>query len=168
MEYLSLVFLHVAAGILWAGGAIMLSLFVIPSVLDAGPAGGVVMAGISKRRLPVVLTVSAVIVVLTGLRMYMVRFTPAWLTSAEGLALTLGGLLGIGAFIIGFFVQKPVAGRLGALAAGIAASGAPPTEAQVAEMTELRARLRRVAALTAWHLIGATLLMSSHRLLTML
>lgn len=167
MEYLSLIFLHVAFGVLWAGGAIVLGLFIIPSVMDAGPAGGAVMAGILKRRLPVFLSVSAFIVVLSGVRMYMIRFTPEWLTTPEGLAITIGAVLGLGAFVLGFFIQRPLAGKLGAMAAGIAASGAPPTPDQAAELAAVRARLRKVAALTAWHLIGATLLMSIHRMATM-
>jgi uncharacterized membrane protein len=166
MEYLSLVFLHVAFGVLWAGGAIVVGLFVIPAVIDAGPSGGAVMGGILKRRLPVFLSLSAFIVVLSGIRMYMIRFTPEWLTTAEGLAITIGAVLGLGAFVLGFFIQRPLAGKVGTLAGRIAASGAPPTPDQAAELAALRARLRRVAALTAWHLIGATILMSLHRLAT--
>lgn len=166
MEYLSLIFLHVAFGVLWAGGAIAISLFVIPAVIEAGPAGGAVMAGILKRRLPVFLTVAGAIVVLTGVRLFMIRFTTAWLATAEGLAITIGALLGLGAFVIGVFVQRPLATRLGQLAGAIAASGAPPTPEQAAELTALRQRLVRVARLTAWHLVGAVLLMSVHRLAT--
>lgn len=166
MEYLSLVFLHVAFGVLWAGGVIVLGLFIFPAVLEAGPAGGAVMGGILKRRLPVFLSVSAFIVVLSGLRMYMIRFTPEWLTTPEGLAITIGGVLGLGAFVLGFFIQRPLAGKVAAMAARIAASGAPPTPDQAHELTAMRARLSRVAALTAWHLVGATLLMSLHRLAT--
>ena len=46
MEYLILIFLHVLFGIFWAGGAIVAGFFIFPSVLDAGPAGGAVMAGV--------------------------------------------------------------------------------------------------------------------------
>lgn len=101
MEYLSLIFLHVAFGILWAGGGIVLGLFIVPSVMDAGPAGGAVMAGVVKRRMSIVLSGAAVIVVLTGLRLYMIRFTTAWLGTAEGLAIAAGAVLGIGAFVLG-------------------------------------------------------------------
>jgi len=166
MEYLSLIFLHVAFGILWAGGAIVLGLFIVPSVMDAGPAGGAVMAGVVKRRMPVVLSAAAVIVVLTGLRLFTIRYTSAWLGTPEGLVIALGGVLGIGAFVLGIFIQRPLVVRMGALAARIAASGAPPTAEQGAELAAMRVRLRRVAALTAWHLVGAALLMSMHRLAT--
>jgi hypothetical protein len=163
MEYLTLVFLHVLFGILWAGGAIVAGLFIIPSVIDAGPGGAAVMAGVARRRLPLVLTTAGSIVVLTGLRLYMLRFSSDWIASPHGLVLTLGAVLGLGAFVIGVFVQRPAAMQLGALGARIAASGAPPTAEQAAELQALRARLQRVARLTAWHLIGAAVLMASHR-----
>lgn len=168
MEFASLLLLHVFFGILWAGGAIAVGFFVIPSVLEAGPGGGAVMAGVLKRRFPILMTVSAVLVVLTGLRLYTMRFSTAFLGTPEGIVLSLGGLLGIGAFFIGVFVQKPTAERLGALGAQLAAAGSPPTPAQAAELQALRARLGKVAKLTAWHLIVSALLMASHRLAAML
>jgi hypothetical protein len=107
---------------------------------------------------------SAVIVVLTGVRLYMLRFSTAWLTTPEGMVLSLGALLALGAFAMGVFVQRPTAVKLAALAEGIARAGTPPTAAESAEIRALQQKLRRVAAITAWHLIGAALLMSSHRL----
>lgn len=168
MEYPLLVFLHVAAGVLWAGGAVALGLFIIPSVIEAGPAAGAVMAGVARRRFPVVMTTFGFIVFLTGVRLYMLRFSPDWLTSPEGIVLSLGALLGIGGLAIGFFVQKPTVQRMGALAAVIAASGGAPSAAQAAEMQALRTKLGTVARLTAYHLLGATLLMALHRFATAL
>ena len=168
MEFPVLILLHVAFGILWAGGAVVLGLFVLPSVLDAGPAGGAVMAGVVKRRMPLVLTIAAGLVVLTGVRLYMLRFSMGWLASPEGLVLTLGALLGLGGFGLGVFVQKPTAERLALVGLQVAQSGGPPTAAQVGELRELQAKLRRVGRLMAWHLVGATLLMASHRLAAML
>lgn len=163
MEYPVLVFLHVALGILWAGGAVALGFFIIPAVLDAGPAGGAVMAGVAKRRFPLLMTIYGILVFLTGLRLYMLRFSPAWLSSPEGIVLSLGAVLGIGGLAIGLFVQKPTVERLGGLAAQVAASGQPPSPAQAAEMQTLRTKLRSVARLTAYHLLGASVLMALHR-----
>ncbi len=164
MEYLSLVFVHILFGMIWAGGAISAGLFFIPAVSDAGPAGGAVVAGIMKRKYPIAMTVSGVLVVLTGIRMYMIRFSHAWLQTPEGIVLSLGALLGLGALALGLFVQKPTSVRLGALGAQVAASGTPPTPAQAAEMQALRARMTRIGRVIAWHLIGATTLMAIHRL----
>jgi uncharacterized membrane protein len=168
MEFPVLILLHVAFGILWAGGAVLIGLFIVPSILDAGPAGGAVMAGIIKRRMPAVLTVAAALVVLTGVRLYMLRYSLAWLMSLEGLVLTFGAMLALGAFGLAVFVQKPAASRLAALGVQVAMTGGAPDAAQAAELRELQAKLRHVARLVAWHLVGASLLMASHRLAAML
>ena len=168
MEYLVLLFLHVLFGIVWAGGAITAGLFIVPSVIEAGPQGGAVMAGVVKRRFPVVMVIAATIVVLAGARMYMLRFSTEWLTTPEGLVLTIGAILGLGAYALGVFVQRPLVSRMGAMAAQIAASGAPPTTQQTAELLAMRARLKKIAALTAWHLVGAIVLMAGHRIAAVL
>jgi hypothetical protein len=168
VEYFSLIFLHVLFSIFWAGGAIAVGFFIIPAVIEAGPGGGAVMAGVVKRKFPLVMTTVATVVLLTGLRLYMIRFTPAWLGTGEGIVLTLGALAAIGAFALGVFVQRPVAMRLSALAGAIAASGAPPTAAQAGELQALRLRLGKIGRLTAWHLLAAAVLMASHRLVAVL
>ena len=164
MEYHILLFLHILSAIVWAGGAIALGFFVVPSILEAGPAGGAVMAGIVKRRMSIVLSIAGTVAILTGLRLYMMRFVAGWVMTPQGLALTIGGILGLGAWVLGVFIQRPLAQQLGVLGASIAASGAPPTPAQTAEMQSLRDRMRRVARLTSWHLLGAATLMAVHRL----
>jgi uncharacterized membrane protein len=168
MEFSALLLVHVFFGILWAGGAIAAGFFIIPSVLEAGPAGGAVMAGVMKRRFPILMTVAAGLVVLSGLRLYSMRFSTAFLGTPEGIVLTLGAVLGLGGFFMGVFSQRPTAQRLGALGAQIAARGGPPTPEQAAEMQALRARLGKVARLTAWHVLIASLLMASHRLAAMM
>jgi uncharacterized membrane protein len=168
MEYASLVLLHVFFGILWAGGAVTVGFFVIPAVFEAGPGAGPVMGGILKRRFPTLMTVSSVLVVLTGLRLYSLLVSSAWLGTPQGIVLSLGAIAGLGGFVIGVFVQRPTALRLGALGAQIAAGGAPPTPEQAAEMQALRQRLGKVARLTAWHVIVAALLMAGHRLAAMM
>jgi uncharacterized membrane protein len=168
MEFSTLLLVHVFFGILWGGGAIAAGFFIIPSVLEAGPAGGAVMAGVMRRRFPILMSVAAGLVVLSGLRLYSMRFSTAFLGTPEGVVLTLGAVLGLGGFFMGVFAQRPTAQRLSALGAQIAAAGVPPTAEQAAEMQTLRARLSKVARLTAWHVLVASLLMASHRLAAMM
>jgi hypothetical protein len=168
MEYASLLLLHVVFGVLWAGGAVAVGTFVIPSIFEAGPAGGAVMAGILKRRFPIVMTVSGAITVFTGLRLYMLLASNAWIVTPQGLVLSLGALAGVGAFVVGVFVQKPTAEKLGALAAQVAAAGKAPTLEQAAQLQALRTRLAKVAKVTSWHLIVAVVLMAGHRLAAMM
>ena len=73
-------------------------------------------------------------VTLTGLRLYMLRFDPAWIGTPEGIVISLGAIFGRGAMVLGRMVLKPTAEKLG------------------------------VARLTAFHLIAASLLMASHGL----
>jgi hypothetical protein len=163
MEYFLLIFLHVLGGILWAGGAFVMGVFFVPAVMEAGPGAGPVMAGLIRRRFPTVMMTFGLIVVLTGLRLYMLRFSSAWLVSAEGIVLTLGALLAIAGLAMGIAIQRPAAQRLGVLAAGLAKSGQAPTPEQMAEMQALRSKAVRTGRLIAWHLMAAAALMAFHR-----
>jgi uncharacterized membrane protein len=164
MEYGSLILLHVFFAILWAGGAIAAGFFIIPSVLEAGPAGGSVMGGIVRRRFPIVMTASGLVVVLTGARLYMMRFSADWLGTAHGVLLSIGVVAGLGAFVIGLFVQKPTVDRMGKLGAKLASAGTPPSPEDAAEMERLRARVGKVGRVLAWHLIVAAVLMAGSQL----
>lgn len=164
MEYGTLILLHVFFAILWAGGAIAAGLFIIPAVLEAGPAGGAVMGGVVRRRFPIVMTASGLVVVLTGLRLYMMRFSLDWLGTTHGILLSIGVLAGLAAFGIGLFVQKPAVDRMGALGAKLAAADTPPSPDDAAEMERLRTRVGKVARVLAWHLIVAAVLMAGQQL----
>lgn len=166
MHYTLTVLIHVFFGILWAGGAIALGFFVIPSVVEAGPAGGAVMGGmVGKRKLPNWYTAFGVLTVLSGLALLYVRSAanPAFWGSLEGIVLSLGSLLGLGGFGIAMGMQRPAAMGLGALGAQIAAQGTPPTPEQGAQLAALRAKLQKAAKLQALHLLAAVACMASHR-----
>jgi hypothetical protein len=164
-DYTLVVWIHVFFGVLWAGGAIALGLFVIPAVIEAGPNGGPVMGGIVKRKLPVYYSAFGIVTALAGLYLLYVRASsnPAFWGSPEGIVLSLGALLGLGALGIGLGMQRPTALKLGALGAQIAAQGTPPTAEQGAQLAVLRPKLQKAAMLQAWHLVGAALCMASHR-----
>lgn len=149
--------IHIAFGILWAGAAIVMGWFVIPAVREAGPPGGAVTRGIVGRRLPQVALGSGLLTVLTGLRMYQLRFSTAWVWTLEGLALSLALLVGLSALAIGIFVQRPIAMRLAALAA----PGGPPSE----EIKRLSDRLGRIGNALAWHAVTMVVIMAGLRLI---
>jgi hypothetical protein len=54
--------------------------------------------------------------------------------------------------------------KMAALSEAMKAKGGPPAPEQLAEMQKLSARLGRLAKVTAFHLLGALVLMASHRL----
>jgi len=164
MEYPMVVLIHVALGVAWAGGTITAGFFIVPAVVEAGPAGGAVMAGVVKRKFPIIMTSLGFVVLLTGIRMFMIRWSSAFIKTPEFIVLTLGALLAIGGLFIGTFVQRPLATRLGTIAAQIAASGAPPSAEQARGMDAMRTRLGKVGRVLAWHAVFATLFMAGHRL----
>lgn len=154
MEYSALILIHVAAGIVWGGGVLINGFFLIPAVLEAGPAGGTVMAALVRRHYSPYLVTAAVLALLSGLRLYQLRFSLAWLGTAEGAVLTLGGLLAISAWAIGLFRQKPLAAQMAQLA----------QQGRHDELPAVATRFVRYARLSAWHLVAVVLLMAGHRL----
>lgn len=173
LEYYIVVMTHVIFGALWTGASVLAGFFIIPAIAEAGPAGGAVMGGVLKRKMPLWMTGFAILTVLSGLRLFMIRFMQLgggmdWLKSPEGLVLSLGGLLAFGAFGIGMGMQKPTADKMGALGAQIAQGGGKPSPEQAEQMGLLRAKLQKAARLQAFHLLAAVALMAAHRLATAL
>lgn len=165
MEIGILRLVHIVFGFFWAAGAVIMGFFVIPAVFEAGPgAAGVTRGIVGTRKLPPILIFSGLLSVLAGLRLYQLRFSMDWLVSAEGIVITLGGLLAIAALIMGIAVQRPTAMRLMELGTQIQASGAPPTAEQAAEMAKLQARMLRLGKVMGGHLAAAVVLMASIRL----
>jgi uncharacterized membrane protein len=164
-----LILVHVFCGVFWAGGAVLAGLFLIPALLEAGPAGGAVMGGLLRRKMAVWLSAAAALNVLTGLGLFHLRWSAlggawVWVLSPEGLVLTLGSLLGLAAFGMGLFVQKPTAERLAELGRQVAQSGGKPSPEQAETMQALQRKLAKVARVGAWHLVASVLCMASHRL----
>ncbi|MCB9666337.1 MAG: hypothetical protein H6732_19660 [Alphaproteobacteria bacterium] len=168
MEYVTLRFVHLVFGILWAAGGIIMGWWVLPAVKAAGPAGAPVAQGIMARKFPQLMGLSALLAVLSGLRLYQLKFSTAWVASGEGVVLTLGMIVGLSAFGIAMGVQRPRAARLAALGAEVAAQGGPPTEAQAAELGALRERMGKAGNAIAWHLATVVVLMAGYRMAAVL
>lgn len=159
--------LHIVAGVIWVGGAIVLAEFVLPSIKAAGPAGGAVMRQIVEvRKVPMIMTNLAWLTVVAGFALYYLNMRGSannWGASATGMTFGIGGILAVIAVIIGATVSKPAADKLGALGAQVQSAGGPPTPEQVAAMQALQAKLTvgvRAAALFA---VLAALVMSIAR-----
>lgn len=135
---------HVLLGAFWVGSALLLTLFIIPAVEASGPAGGTVMQGLVKKGMARVLTFVGLFTVLTGIYLLWQlsgHFSGSFMGSSSGILLSTGALFGIIALLIGVHVSRPAVNKLGEIGARVAASGAPPTPEDVAEMARLRARV---------------------------
>ncbi|HEV8352854.1 MAG TPA: hypothetical protein VGR24_01515 [bacterium] len=152
--------LHIGAGVFWAGATFFLVSFLIPTVQAAGPDGGRFMQRLAQGSYPRAISGAAILNIVTGLLLYWrdsAGLQSAWIGSALGLTLTIGGVAGTIAFLRGVFITKPVSDRLGELGKVVAASGGPPSPEQMAEMQRLQAKLTSGARVVAY-LLGFTVL----------
>ncbi|MEJ2287416.1 MAG: hypothetical protein P8Y02_02025 [Deinococcales bacterium] len=136
---------HVAFGAFWLGAAVLIAVFLIPSVRAAGPAGGAVMQQLTQvRRMPNVILGASWVALLTGAYLYWRSsggLQPDWLLSRAGLTFGIGGLLAIAAAAVGSAVSSPTASHMGALASRIQQRGGPPSPDEAAELQRLQARM---------------------------
>lgn len=141
--------IHIGAGVFWAGGAIVVARYLIPSVQDAGPEGGKVVQALEKRGLMTALPAAAVLAMLSGLVLYWRvsgGFAAQWSRTPTGMAQGLGAVASIVAFVIGVGVMRPATLRAGALAQGLSQVTDPAArDARQAQMQGLRARAARAA-----------------------
>jgi uncharacterized membrane protein len=160
--------LHIVLGVFWVGSVTMLTLFLLPSLGAAGPAGGAVMQQLTQvRRLPVWMMAAAILTVLSGLGLYWhdsAGFSSStWLASGSGRTFGLGGVLAIVAVVIGMAVNNPAGKKLGAMMAQVQAAGRPPSPEEAATIQRLQARLAKAAVTVTVLLLLATAAMALAR-----
>ena len=160
---------HILAGSFWLGVMLFNAGFLLPATQATGPAGGQVMKQIVHvRRLPLFLNVAVLIVLVTGVVLFWwvsSGLVNAWLSTATGISLSIGGLLTLAAALLGQLVNAPTARRFGQLAASVQAAGKPPGDEVIAEMKRLQLRLLRATWMAAVLLIVATATMAVARYL---
>lgn len=160
---------HIGAGVFWAGGAIVVARFVIPSVQDAGPEGGKVVQALQKRGLMTALPAAAVLSMLAGFILYWRDSGgsgAAFSRSPFGMALGLGAAVSIVAFVVGITIMRPATMKAGALAQTLPQlTDAAARNARQAEIQALRTRAARAANWVAGLLGVAVLAMAVARYL---
>jgi uncharacterized membrane protein len=146
-------FIHVVAGVIWAGALIFIPWFVLPAIRATGPAGGTFMQQIVRvQKLPVYLMTLMALTILSGLSLFWLNVRAsgeAWMHTGAGRTFSLGGGLAILAALLGIVVNMPTAGKMAAISASVQASGAPPSTAQAAELARLQNRLNRAGQAAA-------------------
>lgn len=161
--------IHVVCGALWVGFVVFASFMLMPSMQEAGPAGGPVMAALQKRGLTTIPPILAILTLLSGLTLYGLftgGFTPGIMTTPVGAAYGLGGTLAVLAFVFGMAVLRPAMIRMSTLAPQVAASTDEAERGRLAaELAALRKRAGTSSRAVAWMLILATALMAVARYL---
>lgn len=100
-------FIHVSGAIVWAGGIFFLWLFVTPAAKTAGDGAAPFMGALIRGRLADVMTWAAFITVGSGIWLWIRAFAVAPPATFAGVAITVGALAGLVAFLVGVFRQGP-------------------------------------------------------------
>lgn len=147
MLMVALYFIHIIAGIFWAGTVLFLAGFLQPAVNAAGPSGGAVMNKlVTETRFSLAMSAGGGLTVLTGLVMYWLvsrGFSWAWFASSHGILISVGGTAGVVAAIVGAVSTKRASQRMGLLSGDIQAAGRPASAEQAAELETLKLKMRK-------------------------
>ncbi len=155
-EWFFIVFriLHIGAGIVWVGSVFFLVAFVQPSAAAIAPAGAPFMSELlGARRLVDRILIMASVTIVAGLILYLRDMNDAGgfgdlVGTNDGVALTIGGVAAIAAFLVGLFGTRPNVRRLLGLGRQIASAEqplAPELAAQVASLQDLTKMLARIS-----------------------
>ncbi len=140
--------LHIVAGVFWVGAAALVTFFLEPVAKELGPAAGPFMGEVTgKRKLPIVISVAAIVNVVAGILLYWEAsngFDPDWIGTGPGIGFTVGGIAAIVGLILGVGFIRPRFARLGAIGAEAQASGGPPSQSQMEEVQRLNHVLKRL------------------------
>ena len=147
---------HIVPGIFWGGAMVFAAHFLAPAIAEAGPAGGQVMQGLMKRNMLVVMPVTALVTILSGIGLMWRAsegFTNQFMGSPMGITLSIGGTIAVVAFLIGMFVARPNQMKAMAIGAQLATMPDGPEKQALAA----RAQAHRAKAFTTQKAVAGLL-----------
>ena len=157
---------HIVAGIIWGGGALIMEFFISRSVAATGEAGKQFMQDLMNRlRMHRFMTAMAILTILAGTLLYWHDsngFTSAWMKGGAGTGFTIGAVFGLIAFIFGaiFGANNAKLGEIGAQIQG------KPTEEQLTQIQAIQKRIKTVSPIHTYSMILAMLFMAVARYIT--
>ena len=109
--------IHVVGGVLWVGGVVLVTLFLLPATQSLGPGAQPVMQFImGRRKLPVYFMLLGILTTLAGVLLMMRNISLSnglWARSPMGIGISVGAAAAILALLVGMLVSAPAAKRLG-------------------------------------------------------
>jgi uncharacterized membrane protein len=158
--------IHIVAGVLWVGGAGLFFFYLEPAINKLGPdAEKFVDEVVDRRKVPIYFVALSTLTVLAGVILYWRDFGAAIDTSPFGLALGLGGLAALIAWLGGNLLIPRTLGKLMAIGAEMKASAGPPPAELVSRMHATQERLRTIGMIDIALLLFAVIAMASARYL---
>jgi uncharacterized membrane protein len=161
--------IHIISGVFWAGTAMSIAWFILPTQRALGQPGMAFTQELMfRRRLRAFALGAMALTILSGLTMY-ARLAMlnhgVWASSTTGIVLGIGAVAAIIAGGIGGGVIGRIGKKMMKLGAAIQAAGGQPSEAQRAEMQALQMRVLRLYRITAVLVLIAVATMASARYL---
>ena len=171
MDVLAIVLriIHILSGVLWVGGATLFFLYIEPTINKLGPdAERFVDEVVNRRKLPIYFVTLSTFSVLGGAVLYWrdssgLDFT--WITSATGLAFTVGGIVALAAWLGGNLLIPKTLGQLMAVGAQMKASDGPPGPELVGRLHAVQEKLHTIGMVDTVLLGVAVVAMASARYL---
>ncbi|MEP7134150.1 MAG: hypothetical protein ABI904_04375 [Chloroflexota bacterium] len=157
---------HIIAGILWGGGALIMEFFISRSVVATGESGQKFIQHLmNKVRFHNFMTVMAFATILAGAGLYWIDsdgFSSAWTRSGAGTGFGIGAVFGLIAFVFGaiFGSSNAKLGQLGTQIEG------KPTAEQLSQIQALQKRIKTVSPIHVYSMLLAIIFMATARYFT--
>jgi len=154
---------HIFAGIIWGGGALIMEFFIGRTVAATGESGKEFMQHVmNKLRMHNFMTAMAVLTILGGILLYWHDsngFTSAWMHSSTGIGFGVGAVFGLIAFVFGaiFGASNAKLGQVGAQIQG------KPTEEQLSQIQAIQKRIKTVSPIHVYSMILSMIFMATAR-----
>ena len=156
---------HIVSGVFWVGGAALFFFYLEPAINKLGPdAEKFVDEVVNRRKIPIYFVTISTLTVLAGVILYW-RDYGGIDTSPTGLALGVGGLAALVAWLGGNLLIPKTLGQLTAIAAEMRAAGGPPSGELAARMHATQERLRLIGMIDIVLLVFAVVAMAAARYL---
>lgn len=160
--------IHVVGGALWVGMAIYSTVFLLPSVEEAGPDGGKVMAALQRRGILTLLPALALATLISGFWLYWqasAGMAAGFGRSGTGIAFGVGGVAALVAYLLGIVLLRPSMMQAASLMAGAAGVSEDERRSRMAEAARLRTRAASVGRMVTVLLLLALAAMAVARYL---
>jgi hypothetical protein len=142
-------FLHIVAAAFWFGAAILFAAFLGPAAAEVGPSAGPLLANmVVKRRVAKIITGAGMMTLFGGALIYWHDYQTLghsslcfWVGTPMGLGLTIGAVVAIAAFYVGYVGVGKNVERLVEVGGQLAQSTGPPASELIEWFQHLQAEL---------------------------
>ncbi|MEW5827953.1 MAG: hypothetical protein AB1846_03615 [Chloroflexota bacterium] len=156
-------FLHILAGVFWAGASLMLAFFIGPTIRATEQSGQIFARHlILKTRFNAAITSSAIVTILAGIVLYWLDsdgLTSAWMRTGPGIAFGTGAFFGFVGFVFGAMIgqSNTALAKLGEALKG------PPTPEQLGQIQAIQKKLAWTGQVQLIAMLLAVTLMATAR-----